>query len=133
MRRISDAFYGNEPGSLSGNDDCGQMSAWYIFTAMGFYPVCPGTDQYVLGAPYLPYMKVRIGEGCYLEIKAPGVSSKNRYVHGVKLNGKPYTRAYITYADLKGGAVLEFDMRSTPDKRRCFSAEERPYSLSCEQ
>ena len=50
-----------------------------------------------------------------------------------KLNGKPYTRAYITYADLKGGAVLEFDMRSTPDKRRCFSAEERPYSLSCEQ
>ena len=100
---------------------------------MGFYPGCPGTDQYVLGAPYLPYMKVRIGEGGYLEIKAPGVSSKNRYVHGVTLNGNPSTRAYIPYADLKGGAVLEFDMRSTPDKRRCFSAEERPYSLSCEQ
>ena len=133
VREIMDRMYRPTVDGLCGNDDCGQMSAWYIFTAMGFYPVCPGTDQYVLGAPYLPYMKVRIGEGCYLEIKAPGVSSKNRYVHGVKLNGKPYTRAYITYADLKGGAVLEFDMRSTPDKRRCFSAEERPYSLSCEQ
>ena len=133
VREIMDRMYRPTVDGLCGNDDCGQMSAWYIFTAMGFYPVCPGTDQYVLGAPYLPYMKVRVGEGRYLEIKAPGVSSKNRYVHRVKLNGKPYTRAYITYADLKGGAVLEFDMRSTPDKRRCFSAEERPYSLSCEQ
>ena len=73
IRRVSDSFYGNEPGSLSGNDDCGQMSAWYIFTAMGFYPVCPGSDQYVLGAPYFPYMKVRVGEGRYLEIRAPKV------------------------------------------------------------
>ena len=133
VREIMDRMYRPTADGLCGNDDCGQMSAWYIFSAMGFYPVAPGIDQYVLGAPYLPYMKVRVSEGKYLEIKAPGVSSKNRYVHGVKLNGKPYTRAYITYADLKEGAVLEFDMRSTPDRRRRFSADERPYSLSCER
>ena len=132
VREIMDRMYRPVIDGLCGNDDCGQMSAWYIFTAMGFYPVCPGSDQYVLGAPYFPYMKVRVGEGRYLEIKAPKVSSKNRYVHGVRLNGKPWTKAYLTYSDLCGGGVLEFDMRPTPDKRRRFTGDERPYSLSRE-
>lgn len=132
VREIMDRMYRPVIDGLCGNDDCGQMSAWYIFTAMGFYPVCPGSDQYVLGAPYFPYMKVRVGEGRYLEIKAPKVSSKNRYVHGLRLNGKPWTKAYLTYSDLCGGGVLEFDMRPTPDKRRRFTGDERPYSLSRE-
>ena len=132
VREIMDRMYRPVIDGLCGNDDCGQMSAWYIFTAMGFYPVCPGSDQYVLGAPYFPYMKVRVGEGRYLEIRAPKVSSKNRYVHGVRLNGKPWTKAYLTYSDLCGGGVLEFDMRPTPDKRRRFTGDERPYSLSRE-
>ncbi len=132
VREIMDRMYRPVIDGLCGNDDCGQMSAWYIFTAMGFYPVCPGSDQYVLGAPYFPYMKVRVGEDCYLEIKAPKVSSKNRYVHGVRLNGKPWTKAYLTYSDLCRGGVLEFDMRPTPDKRRRFTGDERPYSLSRE-
>lgn len=130
IREIMERMYRPEADGLCGNDDCGQMSAWYIFSAMGFYPVCPGTDQYVLGAPFLPYLKVAVGKGKYLEIKAPKVSSENRYVHGVKLNGKVWTKAYVTYDDLKEGAVLEFDMRPTPDKRRRFAAGERPYSLS---
>ena len=132
VREIMDRMYRPEVEGLCGNDDCGQMSAWYIFSAMGFYPVCPGVDEYVLGAPYFSYMKVRVGKDRYIEIKADKVSSTNRYVHGVKLNGKPYHKAFITYDDLKDGAVLEFDMRSKPNKRRLFSSENRPYSLSRE-
>ena len=76
-------MYQNNIDGLCGNDDCGQMSAWYIFTAMGFYPVAPGTDQYVIGAPYLPYMKVNLGDGKSLTIRADKVSDKNRYVQSV--------------------------------------------------
>lgn len=82
--------------------------------------------------PYLPYHEGPCRRGPLLEIKAPKVSSKNRYVHGVRLNGKPWTKAYLTYSDLCGGGVLEFDMRPTPDKRRRFTGDERPYSLSRE-
>lgn len=132
IREIMDRMYRPEIDGLCGNDDCGQMSAWYVFSAMGFYPVCPGSDQYVLGAPYFPYMKVRLENGKYIEIKASGVSSRNRYVRNVKLDGKDYTRAYLTYDDLKDGAVIEFEMGARPDRKRQFSAEERPYSLSDE-
>lgn len=130
VREIMDRMYRPVIDGLCGNDDCGQMSAWYIFTAMGFYPVCPGSDQYVIGAPYLPYMKVRVGDGKYIEIKAPRVSGVNRYVHGIKLNGKPYSRAYFTFDDLKDGAVIEFDMKKSPAKGRRHAADEKPYSMS---
>ncbi len=133
VREIMERMYRPEIDGLCGNDDCGQMSAWYLFTAMGFYPVCPGSDQYVIGAPYLPEMKVRVGDGAVLEIRAPKVSSRNRYVHAVRLNGRPWTKAYLTYDDLKEGGVLEFDMRPTPDRRRRYAADERPYSLSSER
>ena len=80
LREILNKMYKNDINGLGGNDDCGQMSAWYLFSVMGFYPVCPGTDQYVLGAPYLPYLKLTLPNGKTLEIKAPGVSDKKRYV-----------------------------------------------------
>ena len=105
------------------------MSAWYIFSVMGFYPVCPGTDQYVIGAPYLPYVKLRLENGNILEIKAPGVSDTNRYVKGVKLNGKPLDRLYLTHEELSQGGILEFTMGRTPNKRRGISADTKPYSL----
>ena len=130
VREIMDRMYLNSIDGLCGNDDCGQMSAWYIFSAMGFYPVCPGSGEYVLGAPYFPYMKVKVGENKYLTIKANKVSKKNRYVKSVKLNGKPYTKAYITYDDIKDGAEIEFEMISTPYKKRTFTKAEQPYSLS---
>ena len=132
LREIMDRMYRPEVDGLCGNDDCGQMSAWYIFTAMGFYPVCPGSDQYVIGAPYFPYLKVRLENGSSIEIKADGVNSDNRYVHGVRLNGKQYKKAFFTYDDLKDGAVIEFDMRPDPDRRRSFTTEEQPYSMSRE-
>ncbi|MDR1089760.1 MAG: GH92 family glycosyl hydrolase [Prevotella sp.] len=130
IREIMNRMYRNSIDGLCGNDDCGQMSAWYIFSAMGFYPVCPGSDQYILGAPYFPYMKVKVGDGKYLEIKADNVSNKMCYVKSVKLNGKAYTKAYITYDDIKNGAELTFEMSSSPNKKRLFSENEKPYSLS---
>ena len=130
VREIMNRMYRNSIDGLCGNDDCGQMSAWYIFSSMGFYPVCPGSNQYILGAPYFPYMKVKVGEGKYLTIKADKVSDKMRYVKSVKLNGKPYNRAYINYDDIKNGAELTFEMSSKPNKNRLFKGNEKPYSLS---
>lgn len=132
VREVMNRMYKNHIRGLSGNDDCGQMSAWYIFTAMGFYPVCPGTDQYVLGAPYMPYMCVSLPNGRQLEIKAPGVSDRNRYVKSVMLNGKPYDKLYITHDDIMNGGVLEFKMSSTPNRKRGLQPSQKPYSLSTE-
>lgn len=130
-REIMNRMYRNHIDGLCGNDDCGQMSAWYVFTAMGFYPVCPGSDQYVLGAPYLPYIKVRLENGNCIEVKAPGVSDKNRYVKTMKLNGKTYRKRYVAHGDLANGAVLEFEMSDKPAKSR--AGDEKPYSLSNEK
>lgn len=129
LREIMNRMYVNDMDGLHGNDDCGQMSAWYIFTAMGFYPVCPGTDQYVLGAPYVPYCRLTLPNGKVLEIKADGVSDRNRYVQEVRLNGKRYDKLYITHADLLAGGKLEFRMGSKPNRKRCISTG-KPYSLS---
>ena len=129
VREIVDRFYRPEIRGLGGNDDCGQMSAWYIFTVLGFYPVCPGTDQYVLGAPCLPYAKVTLDNGHTLEMKAPGLSARNRYVKSVKLNGKPVDRLYLTHAELLEGGTLVFEMAPKPNKRRGMAADTKPYSL----
>ena len=130
VREVMNKMYRNHIRGLGGNDDCGQMSAWYLFTAMGFYPVCPGTDQYVLGAPYLPYLKLTLEGGKTFEIKAPGVSDTNRYVKSVRLNGKPYTKTYITHADLVKGGTLEFQMSDKPNKKRGKDKADKPYSLT---
>lgn len=129
-REIMNRMYKNHIRGLGGNDDCGQMSAWYIFTAMGFYPVCPGTGEYVLGAPYLPYLKLNLPNGKTLEIKAPGVSDKKRYVKAVRLNGKPYNRLYITHGQLLEGGTLEFTMSASPDQKRGTERAAKPYSLT---
>ncbi len=129
LREIMNRMYVNNIDGLHGNDDCGQMSAWYIFTAMGFYPVCPGSDQYVIGAPYVPSCKLSLPNGKAFFIKALGVSDKNRYVKEVRLNGKPYDKLYITHKDIMNGGVLSFKMSSTPNKKRCIKTG-KPYSLS---
>lgn len=126
VREIMDRMYRNNIDGLCGNDDCGQMSAWYIFSAMGFYPVCPGSDQYVLGAPYLPSITLHLSNGNTLSIKAEGVSSTSRYVQKVLLNGTEYHKAYITHSDLVRGGELRFIMGPKPNKRVHL---ERPYSL----
>ncbi len=132
IREIMNKMYRNNIDGLCGNDDCGQMSAWYIFSAMGFYPVCPGTNQYVIGAPYLPYVKINLDNGKTFEVQAKGVSDKKRYIKSVKLNGKPYPKAYITHEDIMNGGLLEFEMTSQPQKKRVYSDQDKPYSLSQE-
>ena len=130
LRTILNKMYRNHIRGLGGNDDCGQMSAWYIFSSMGFYPVAPGTDQYVLGAPYLPYMKVTLENGHTVEIKAPKISDKNRYVQRVRINGQPYSKLYITHSQLTEGCTIEFDMGPKPNKKRGLASSDKPYSLS---
>ena len=130
LREVMNRMYVNDMDGLHGNDDCGQMSAWYIFTAMGFYPVCPGTDQYVLGVPYVPYCKIRFASGRVMEIKADGVSDTKRYVKNVRLNGQTLTRRYITHRELTEGGVIEFEMTAKPVRRT--AQRELPYSLSAE-
>lgn len=130
IREILNRMYRNHIDGLCGNDDCGQMSAWYVFSALGFYPVCPGSDQYVIGAPYMPYARIDLPGGKSLEIKAPGVSDTNRYIKSVKLNGRELTRSYLTHSQVIAGGTLEFEMASKPNRRRCVASSSRPYSLS---
>ena len=132
LREIMDRMYRNNIDGLCGNDDCGQMSAWYIFSAMGFYPVCPGSDQYVLGAPYFKEMTVHLENGKKLVIKAPRVSAENRYVRSVKWNGEEYKKAYLTHEALREGGELYFEMGAIPNKKRLFTKEQKPYSMTRE-
>ena len=125
-----DKMYLATPDGYCGDEDNGQTSAWYVFSAMGFYPVCPGSDQYVLGAPYLPYLKLTLPNGNVLEIKAPGVSDRNRYVRSFTIDGRKYDKLYVTHEDILKGGVWEFRMGSSPDRRRGQSASARPYSLT---
>ena len=103
-----DPMYHNKIDGLCGNDDCGQMSAWYIFSAMGFYPVCPGSDQYVLGTPYFPKMTLRLPGGNELTIIARGVDKKNAYYKSVTLNGKEVIGPFISHKDIVEGGVMVF-------------------------
>ena len=132
LREIMERMYRPVRDGLGGNDDCGQMSAWYIFSAMGFYPVCPGSGEYVLGAPFLPQMTLQLDGGRSFTVLAPKVSSRNRYVQSVKLNGKKLTRRYLTREDILSGGVLEFEMGPRPVKRGAPRKADLPYSLSQE-
>lgn len=133
LREILNRMYKPEIKGLGGNDDCGQMSAWYIFSSLGFYPVCPGSGQYVIGAPFLPYSKILLSNGKTLEIKASGVSDENRYVKKVLRNGVEWSKMYFTHSDLLEGGVIEFIMDSRPAKRRGLAQGDKPYSLTPEK
>ncbi len=111
VRYVADHFYGNTPDALSGNDDCGQMSAWYIFNCMGFYPVCPGSDEYELGSPCVPGVKVLLSGGGTLTVRTRNWSKKNVYVKAVYLNGKKLKGTTIRYGDIKDGGDLLFVMK----------------------
>ncbi|MBR6063974.1 MAG: GH92 family glycosyl hydrolase [Bacteroidales bacterium] len=126
VREVMNKMYRNHLDGLCGNDDCGQMSAWYIFSAMGFYPVCPASGQYVFGAPYLPENVLHLQNGNTLVIRAPNVSDQNCYIQSVTFNGTPLHTAYITYEQIMAGGELVFTMGSKPNKK-WFT--EKPYSL----
>lgn len=110
VRHIMETEYMNTPGGLSGNDDAGQMSAWYMFAAMGFYPVCPGTPYYQIASPSFPVVTLHPENGNTFTLKAPNASKRNIYIRSVTLNGEPYTHHYITHQDIMNGGVMEFVM-----------------------
>ena len=126
VREVMNKMYRNNIDGLCGNDDCGQMSAWYIFSAMGFYPVCPASGQYVIGAPYLPEIKLNLQNGNVLTILAPEVSDENCYIQSILLNGNEIHECYLTYNQIMAGGKLEFKMGSKPNKK-WFT--QKPYSL----
>jgi putative alpha-1,2-mannosidase len=109
--------YGNQPNSLSGNDDCGQMSAWYIFTALGFYPVCPASDYYVIGSPALPQAVMHLSNGRNFTMEAQNLSDRNIYVQSVNLNGKNWTSPFLPWTELKRGGRIVFSMGPQPSKQ----------------
>jgi predicted alpha-1,2-mannosidase len=110
VREVFDRFYLNKPDGLCGNDDCGQMSAWYVFSAMGFYPFNPCGGEYVLGAPQLPEVTLRLLGGRVFTIMAKNLSEKNKYVKSVCLNGKKLDGFKITHEEIMAGGTLEFEM-----------------------
>lgn len=114
VRQILDEFYKPTPDGLIGNEDCGQMSAWYILSASGFYPTAPGNAKYDLGTPIFKQVRYNLENGKAFTVKAPNVSPQNIYVRSVKLNGKPYRKTFITHADIAAGGTLEFEMSPTP-------------------
>ena len=130
VREVVDRFYGNKPDALSGNDDCGQMSAWYIFNCMGFYPTAPSSNVYNIGSPALPAVTMHLGGGRDVRMVADGWTPENVYVKEFYLNGKRHDRNYITYDDIKDGAELRFVMSNRPNRKRGTSAAAIPPSLS---
>lgn len=127
VRQIMDSMYSDQPDGLSGNEDCGQMSAWLVLSAMGIYPVVPGNPTYAIGTPWFEKMTLRLDNGKVLDIKAPGVSSKNFYVKGLKINGKPYANTWIGHEVLTAGGSLEFDLDKKPGN---WGSEEKTWPVS---
>ena len=118
VREVFDRFYFPRPDGLCGNDDCGQMSAWYLFSAMGFYPVDPVSCEYVLGAPQIPQMSLKLPGGKRFTVKANGLSEENKYVESVLLNGKPVEGFTISHSDVIAGGTLEFNMTNQPNNNK---------------
>ena len=119
VRKVCAEQYVNKPDGLTGNDDCGQMSAWYIFSAMGFYPVNPCADGYVFGAPQLPEMIVDVGYGRTFKIVAKNLSKTNLYVKSIRLNGKKFGGIKIRHEDISAGGELVYEMADRKQDIAC--------------
>ena len=127
VHQVMDRLYTPTPDGYCGDEDNGQTSAWYVFSAMGFYPVCPGSGQYVLGSPYFKSMKIHLENGKEVNISAEG---NGCYVDNLSIDGKPYNHNYIDISSLKQGASLNFNMSEKPNMQRGTSEEDAPYSMS---
>lgn len=130
VREIMDKLYLASPDGLCGDEDNGQTSAWYVFSAMGFYPVCPGSNQYVIGSPLFKKLTLSLENGNTFTIAAPQNNRKNIYISSSRLNGMDYTRNYIMHADIIKGGKIEFTMSDQPEKKRGTQQTDYPFSLS---
>lgn len=130
LKQIMDTQYADRPDGLAGNDDVGQMSAWYVFTALGFYPVAPGSGEYILGRPFLPKTAMRLPNGKTFTIVADGLDDKHTYVGSVSLNGKPLQRTFLRHDEILAGGELHFSMQAEPNKDWPGQGAQAPYSMS---
>ena len=132
LRQVMNRLYTPTPDGYCGDEDNGQTSAWYVFTALGFYPVCPGTDQYVIGAPLFRKATIHMESGKDVVINAPENSASNIYIQDMKVNGQEYTKNYFTHDALMNGATIDIQMGSKPNTSRGVSADDAPYSFTKE-
>ena len=130
IREIVDRFYGNEPGSLSGNDDCGQMSAWYMFNCAGFYPVAPSSNFYNIGSPCVEGLTITMSNGNKIEMTTENWSKENVYVKELYVNGEKYDKSYLPYEIVEKGVKLHFVMSDRPNYKRGTSQKCWPASIS---
>jgi predicted alpha-1,2-mannosidase len=129
-REIMDKLYSANPDGYCGDEDNGQTSAWYVFSALGFYPVCPGSDQYILGSPLFQSTEIYLENGKTLTIKADNNMKENRYIEEMQHNGKKYTKNYLSHEEFMNGGEIMFRMDSTPNMVRGTEEEDLPYSFS---
>lgn len=129
-REIMDKLYSAAPDGYCGDEDNGQTSAWYVFSALGFYPVCPGSDQYILGSPLFKSVEIDLENGKTLQIQSTDNARGNRYIEEMELNGKQYTKNFLTHGDLMNGGKITFRMSHQPNKERGTQPEDFPYSFS---
>ncbi len=132
-RVVMDKLYSATPDGYCGDEDNGQTSAWYVFSALGFYPVCPGSDQYVIGSPLFKTAKLNLENGKQVTINANKNTTQNIYISSMSVNGKNHSKNYITYTDLMDGVNINFEMSSIPDKNRGTNHMDYPYSFSNEK
>ena len=133
LREVMNRMYTPGPDAYCGDEDNGQTSAWYVFSALGFYPVCPGSDQYILGAPLFKKATVYLENGKDIVISAPENSDKNIYIDVMRVNGRDYTRNYLLHSELVNGSELEIKMSDVPNMQRGTFEEDFPYSFTQEQ
>ena len=132
IREIMNKLYSAAPDGYCGDEDNGQTSAWYVFSALGFYTVCPGTDEYIIGSPIFKSAKLHLENGNTIVLKLDNTGNDYRYVNDMKVNGKLYSRNYLTHDQLIDGANIQFRMSKTPNKKRGISEKDAPYSFSLE-
>jgi predicted alpha-1,2-mannosidase len=130
LKQIMDTQYKPTPDGLAGNDDLGQMSAWYVFTALGFYPVAPGSNEYIIGRPFLPRAELHLPDGKRFTIVADGLDDAHPYIGAATLNGKQLDRAFLKHAEIMAGGELRFSMQAEPNKAWGAGSPERPYAMS---
>lgn len=126
VRQILETLYDDKPDGISGNEDCGQMSAWYIMSAMGFYPVCPGDTNYIIGTPIFDEVTIHLENGKKFTIQAKNVSLQNKYIQSATLNGKAYTKSYFNHNEIVNGSTFVFQMGDQPNKNWGQAREDRP-------
>jgi predicted alpha-1,2-mannosidase len=132
VREVMDLMYTPYPDGLCGDEDNGQTSAWYVFSATGFYSVCPGAEQYVFGSPLFDKITLHLENGKTFVVNSKNNSQENVYIKTAKLNGKNYTKNYISHDDIMKGGALNFEMTDIPNLKRGINAEDFPYSFSNE-